>query len=272
VPLTAANGTYYEAATTYGQGATLGQGYAVYNGPNHTVTVTGLQPSTYYYITNAEYNTDGNAIMYNTRGTSVAVATRSAVVSTSPLPVELTSFTGSIDAHNLATLHWNTASERNTAYFALERSTDSKSFSELTRVVAAGNSTQTLGYQWTDSQTLAQANYYRLRQVDNDGTATYSSVVVVAPVASTSHLVEVYPNPSAGQEVKVLLQGFDNEIIALQLHDALGRQILVRSFTPADAYSLTPLTLPQGLVPGTYILSLASKNYSSQKRIIVSDN
>jgi hypothetical protein len=270
VPLTAVDGKSYTAAPTYGQGATLGEGYVVYNGPDHSATVTGLQPNTYYYITNAEYNADSTNIAYNTRGTSMAIATRSATTSPTPLPVELTSFTGSVDDRSLATLRWTTASERNTAYFALERSSDGNSFTEVGQLTAAGNSSQALGYQWTDAKPLASTTYYRLRQADYDGTSVYSSVVAVSPSSKADRIVEVYPNPSAGQEVKVLLQGFDNELITLRLCDALGRQVLAQSFTPTDSHYFAPFSLPPGLTSGTYLLSLAGSSSTVQKRIVVS--
>jgi hypothetical protein len=266
VPLTAVDGQSYAAAPTYGHGATLGDGYVVYNGPDHTATVTGLKPNTYYYITNAEYNADSTTIAYNTRGTSMAIATRSPT----PLPVELTSFTGSVDVRNLATLRWTSASERNTAYFALERSSDGNSFSEAGQLLAVGNSSQTLGYQWADPQLVASTTYYRLRQVDYDGTSAYSSVIALSPTSKVGHLVEVYPNPSAGQEVKLLLQGYDNEAITLLLCDALGRQVLTHSFTPTAGYYLAPLLLPPNLASGTYLLTLAGSGSTIQKRVIVS--
>lgn len=270
VPLVAVDGQTYNAATTYGQGDVLGKGYVVYNGSDHKVTVTGLQPNTYYYITNAEYNADSTDIAYNTYGTSTARATSNAQAA--PLPVELISFTGNVDARNLATLHWATASERNTSYFALERSSDGTSFFEAGRVAAAGSSTQTVSYQWPDLQTLTNTTYYRLRQVDHDGTLSYSSVIVLVPTSPIGQLVEVYPNPSAGQEVNLLLQGFSNEHIILRLSDALGRQVLTQSFTLTDAHYLTPISLPQGLASGTYVLSLTGNSTTSQKRLIVSAN
>ncbi|RYE83225.1 MAG: hypothetical protein EOO65_04300, partial [Methanosarcinales archaeon] len=182
VPLAATNNNFYTADSTYGRGSSLGRGYTVYTGSGHTITVTGLQPNTYYYITNAEYNTDSTSIMYNTRGSSIIMPTRNTkILANNPLPVKLTSFAGQVDGHNLATLCWTTASEYNTAYFALERSAEGISFTEVGRVAAAGASNQSLAYQWNDIQQLTHLTYYRLRQADNDGTVVYSSVVALSP-------------------------------------------------------------------------------------------
>jgi hypothetical protein len=272
VMLTAADGRFYKAAPTYAKGDLVGEGYAVYNGTGHSVTVTGLKPNTSYYIANSEYNKDGSTIMYNPYGTSTIQTTSSATsVAPTPLPVELTSFSGTVDKKSMAILHWATASERNTAYFALERSIDGTTFKEAGRVAAAGTSSQSRAYQWPDPQYLTHPTYYRLRQADHDGTVSYSGIITLAPAPSVARLVEVYPNPSTGQTVNLLLQGYDGESFTLRLSDALGRSVLVQALTPAADRFVAALTLPQGLATGTYVLTLAGNNGPIQKRITVSN-
>lgn len=276
VPLAAADGTLYAANATFGQGGALGQGFVVYNGKGHSATVTGLQPNTYYYLTNAEYNADGASIAYNTRGSSISTSTTAAPVSHSPqpapLPVELTAFAGTIDARGAAVLRWATATEHNSDYFALERSADSVAFTEAGQVAAAGSSTQPLAYQWPDPQRLTQPMYYRLRQVNRDGAVRYSAVVALAPpLSSLARQIEVYPNPSAGRPVQLALQGFASETLSLLLADALGRPVLAQTLTPVAAHYLAPLPLPAGLAAGTYVLTLAGSGSPVRKRLIVSD-
>jgi hypothetical protein len=277
VPLSPVDGQFYNASSTYGQGSPLNSGYVVYNGTEHSIIVTGLKPSTSYYFVNAEYNTDGSTIMYNVRGSSMSTATSSAYVpepvtsDPTPLPVELTAFTGTVDANNLATLRWTTASERKSAYFALERSPDGKAFTEIGRVVAATTSSRTLAYQCPDPQRLLRTAYYRLRQVDNDGTAHYSSVVTLAPMQPVAQLLEVYPNPSSGQAMQLLLQGYDGESLRLRIADALGHTVATQTLAPTSAQYLAPLALPQDLAAGTYVLTIAGSNSPVQKRIVVSN-
>jgi hypothetical protein len=269
--LSAADNKFYSAAPDYGKGSPLGQGYAVYNGSGKSVVITGLQPRTRYYITNAEYNTDGSTILYNTSGGSVSVMTSDVPKTPAPLPVELTSFTGAIDSYNVATLRWTTASERNTAYFALESSTDGSSFAEVSRVAAAGSSNQALSYHWTDPQRLAYTTYYRLRQADNDGTASYSAVVALAPTSATPRLVSVYPNPSAGQPMQLLVQGYAGEAFEVRVVDTMGRSVASQKLALATASATVPLALPHGLASGTYLVTLAGNGAPIQKRIVISD-
>lgn len=275
VPLTVDDGRFYNAASLYGQGSSLGDGFVIYNGAGHSTTVTGLKPNSYYYFTDAEYNTDGTTIAYNTYGTSMSTATRpaAATFTPTPLPVKLTTFTGTVDTHNLATLCWTTATEQNTAYFALERSTDGTNYIEVGQTAAAGTSNLPLGYQWLDKQPLESLTYYRLRQVDQNGTAHYSQALTLSPILSTSlaQSIDVYPNPATGQTIQLLLNGYNGELFQLHLTDALGRTVMSQKLTPIETHYLTSLPLPQGIASGTYILTLAGSRSPIQKRIIVSN-
>lgn len=275
VPLAATDGTFYTADAIFGQGSALGQGFVVYNGPDHSVTVTGLQPNTRYYLTNAEYNADSASIAYNTHSSSMSVSTAAAPAPRSPqpapLPVELTTFAGTVDARGAAVLRWATATEHNSNYFALERSADGAAFTEAGRVAAAGSSAQSLAYQWPDPQRLTQPTYYRLRQADRDGAVRYSAALTLAPPSSLARQIDIYPNPSAGRPVQLSLQGFASETLRLQLADALGRPVLAQTLTPAAAHYLAPLVLPTGLAAGTYVLTLAGSGSPVRKRLIVSD-
>jgi len=94
-----------------------------------------------------------------------------------PLPVQLTAFLGKATSTGVA-LNWETASERNADYFEVQRAEGLTSeFRSLGQVKCAGNSAQAHAYQFTDA--TAGLHYYRLRQVDLDGTETFSPVVTV---------------------------------------------------------------------------------------------
>ena len=95
-----------------------------------------------------------------------------------PLPVELLTFDGeTIDEKNHLT--WSTATEHSNDRFEVEHSVDGVDFAFIGQVDGAGNSQQTTHYAFTHSFPENGLNYYRLNQVDMDGTATYSPVIVL---------------------------------------------------------------------------------------------
>ncbi|MDQ2769670.1 MAG: hypothetical protein M3Y54_04125, partial [Bacteroidota bacterium] len=169
-----------------------------------------------------------------------------------PLPVELTRFQV-VREGEMARLSWATASEKNSAYFEVERSTDGVAFAPLGRVAAQGSSTQAHAYAFTDDQlarTGAALAYYRLRQVDADGTATYSPVRTIAQVPNAR--LALFPNPTTGA---ALLTGTAPGLV-VWVFDALGREV---ARATADAAGTAALVLPQHLPPGVYMVRSGSK-------------
>ncbi|RYY16534.1 MAG: T9SS type A sorting domain-containing protein, partial [Cytophagaceae bacterium] len=167
---------------------------------------------------------------------------------TAPLPVVLTAFTATPAAGGRAIhLAWATASEVNNARFEAERSFDGVYFSTLRTVAAAGSSAAAHTYALTDADLPATARslYYRLRQVDTDGTASYSPVRVVA-IGLASPLV-LFPNPAGATTT---LAGAGPGAVVRVL-DALG-QVVATATT--DATGTATLALPATLPGGVYLV------------------
>jgi hypothetical protein len=131
------------------------------------------------------------------------------------LPVQLLSF----EARSLnfsAQLLWSTASEQNNDYFDIEFLNAQHEWEIVGRVEGAGNSTTLLKYEFVHRNTLNGYNYYRLKQVDENGTTTHSEVAAVWIDKSQNVL---YPNPNNGNFVC----SWDPATISI--YDALGREV-----------------------------------------------
>ncbi len=100
-------------------------------------------------------------------------------INTGFLPIELTYFTATPKS-NVIALNWRTETELNNAYMAVERSLDGENFAEIGRVKGAGTTVEPQEYRFIDEAPKAGINYYRLRQVDTDGTVNYHKVVAVS--------------------------------------------------------------------------------------------
>ncbi len=147
-----------------------------------------------------------------------------------PLPMALVSFTAERLGED-GLLRWATASELRNDYFEVESSVDGRLFQRLGRVVGAGTSSQAHRYQWVDQNLARYAAplvYYRLRQVDPDGTSTYSPVRTVAVPLAGGLLVQAYTNlnPSApGAAVALSILTGQAGPATLRLTDVLGREV-----------------------------------------------
>ncbi|MGI4873509.1 MAG: choice-of-anchor Q domain-containing protein [Janthinobacterium lividum] len=188
-----------------------------------------------------------------------------------PLPVELLAFTAEAQP-TAALLRWTTASEHNSAYFAVERSLDGLAFRELTQVAAQGQSLQMHAYTYRDAglpALLAHGPvYYRLRQVDQDGTRAYSPVRTLAAGLPTATLaMQAAPNPLPdGAALQLVVQAAAGPA-TLTVYDALGRVCLVQevALTGADTLRLAAA----GQWPaGVYVVRLVQGTQQQVVRLL----
>ncbi len=110
------------------------------------------------------------------------------------LPVELTSFNFAISS-NIITLFWETESETNNFGFEIEKSENSVNFYKIGFVSGQGTDVSTNKYRFDDFYTRTGSFYYRLKQIDYDGSFHYSSILKVDITPTTATLLQNYPNP-----------------------------------------------------------------------------
>jgi Secretion system C-terminal sorting domain len=119
------------------------------------------------------------------------------------LAVELIDFQG-IATKEGVNLTWTTANEKNNAGFDVERSADGKTFEKIGFVKGNGTTNLRQSYAFTNNDPLSILTYYRLHQVDFDGTSTTSNVISIEQKGSGKGL-KVYPNPSFDNQVSIEL-------------------------------------------------------------------
>ncbi|MCI1186358.1 T9SS type A sorting domain-containing protein [Hymenobacter sp. DH14] len=187
-----------------------------------------------------------------------------------PLPVELVIFTASLTSRQGVALHWVTASEKNSQSFVIERSADGEIFKTVRTVAAAGTSSARTTYDQTDEQPLFGTSYYRLRQVDTDGTTAFSPVQLIRLGSANAEGLAVYPGHEAQQWV--VSSGLPTAVLAsgpasVRVFDALGRSQPAAA-TPDGSqpgrWALDMRLLP----PGMYIVRLVSAAGSFSQRIV----
>ena len=140
-----------------------------------------------------------------------------------PLPVTWLDFQAEATAQQTVELEWATATEQNNAYFEVERSRDGKSFESIGRVEGAGTTMQQQAYTYLDRMPNAGINYYRLRQVDYDGSYVYSDVKAVT-LSTVAEDLRLYPVPTTG--VLNYTTADLASIRAVYVYDVVGRLLL----------------------------------------------
>ncbi|MCS6991759.1 MAG: T9SS type A sorting domain-containing protein [Chitinophagales bacterium] len=187
-----------------------------------------------------------------------------------PLPVELSAFSVSPHSEH-ALLSWQTSSELNSDFFAVERSLDGLTFAPIATVKSAGYSVLPLSYAYIDEEALllpVPRVYYRLRMVDRDQSFEFSPVRFVNTLANSSGFeVYIYPNPFYVAP-SLTLVGAATGIVEIQLYDIAGR-LLYTSKRPVDG-GQTQLYLPEELFQhaGTYLLHVIGTQHSSTHKLI----
>jgi len=180
--------------------------------------------------------------------------------SSNPLPVELSAFEAAAVGAD-ARLTWTTASEKNNDHFEVQVSTNGTEFQSIGRVASQGNTARATNYSLVDAK-IARYNkallYYRLRQVDTDGTATLSPVRTLSVGgAEAGFTAQLVPNPSqlTAEAPQLYLAGPDAGAVSLTLRDAVGRVLSQRQVNVAGT---SMLALPEAakLAAGLYILEV----------------
>jgi len=187
------------------------------------------------------------------------------------LPVQLTAFTARREAVGVR-LAWHTASEVQASHFQVQRSADGQAFAPVGTVAASGTSAVSHAYAFVDALAPAGTSwYYRLAQLDTDGTRNYSPVVLVAAASVVPGAqVRVAPNPAqAFDALTVTVDGCASQARQLQLLDAVGRVVLARPVQPSAAEQVLSLSLPSGIGAGAYTLRVVGGPQPLQTRVLL---
>lgn len=223
-------------------------------------TETGFVPlGTYVIISLTSGTITGNFTVINIPGGYIVSQTPTTVslVKTFFLPVELVNFKAQ-RINDQIELTWQTSSEQNSDYFAVERSNDGIRFTEMGRVQAAGNSTLLLQYRFTDMQPLKGKNFYRLRQVDNDANFKYSKIISI--LYSPGAFVIINTNPVNNMLNLTGSQPYSQ----LRVADMQGRIIKQFSYNASQQYDLSNIPagvyIIQAFTPGGMVTIKMVKN------------
>lgn len=219
-----------------------------YGNPGGTLTSLAIDSSGYIYA-----GTNQNGI-YRTAGRTV--------------PVELISFEGELIGSS-ALLKWQTASELNNMGFEVERKLNDGEWGKIGFVPGFGTSTEINIYEYVDIDLAPGKYFYRLKQIDYNGSFEYSfEVQVKIEVIYDFNLEQNYPNPfNPGTSINYSIR--EKGLVNLKVFDILGKEVavLINENQGAGNYSVqfNASNLPSGI----YFYKITLGNYTATKKLIL---
>ena len=168
---------------------------------------------------------------------------------TSIVPIELTLFEGKY-SNNKVFLNWQTASELNNHGFEIQKSSDCISWEEIGFVQGMGTTSEIFNYSYIDENIKDEINYYRLKQIDLNGSFNYSQSINVTTTIEGFKLFQNFPNPFNSSTIinyQVPVRSFIN----ISLYDIKGEKIseLATDVKEKGSYKvvLGNIKLPSGI-------------------------
>jgi hypothetical protein len=153
---------------------------------------------------------------------------------------------------------WSTASEAAGDMFAIERSADGRSFTQMETVAAKG---QASTYSYWDENPYQGTSYYRVKMINKSGSVLYSSIVSATMKAAGSFNVEAYPNPVT-DVLTVRLMGTPAANAVIVIADVTGKTVR----TVALMGSSTEIDM-SGLAQGMYLIKYSDAVHSQMIKV-----
>jgi len=187
------------------------------------------------------------------------------------VPVEFLTFSASINSSQVQLL-WSTASELNNMGFEIERSINNQdNFVTVGFVDGKGTSTEINYYSFIDHPQVSGFNqiYYRLKQIDFDGTFSYSDVVNVSYDVPTEFVLsQNYPNPfNPSTRLNYFIP--QESFVSIKVYDFLGREVMTLVNETKSIGSYEILFDASNLPSGTYFYTMIAGDYSATKKMIL---
>ena len=183
-----------------------------------------------------------------------------------PVPVELVSFAARLNLGSVE-LTWSTSTETNNQGFSIERKTSNAVWTEIGFVSGRGTTTEHSYYNFSDNNLSANKYYYRLKQIDFDGTFEYSNIVEVDVNSVMEYsLNQNYPNPfnpSTTIEFSIPEQGLVN----LSVYNLIGEKVttIVNEMMESGSHKLE--FNATSLASGIYLVKMTSGSFSDVIKI-----
>jgi hypothetical protein len=235
--------------------------YSWTGGPAGGTLTSSVIPNPTYTPPATNYNSTYTVTVTDARGCT-GIGTVNVICTT--LPIELLSFYGDLgDRDNY--LYWKTASEEQSDYIEVQRSTDGENFNFIGKLDAAKNSTTITNYEFVDKNRMKGINYYRLKMVDLNGQYEYSNIISLETKDENIN-VELIPNPATSMiDIKYVIN-FETET-EIKIYDSKGS--IVNTYKNSSKKGINSFILDlENYSKGIYSVVLNNDGVISTSRFI----
>jgi hypothetical protein len=179
-----------------------------------------------------------------------------------PLPVSITA----LKAYQKGTgiqVEWNVTNEENMAGYAIEKSVDGVSFTQVGAVTANHSS----NYNWMDVSPLKGNNFYRIKTQDKNGSISYTETVNVK-IGSTKNLFTIVGNPVHNKLLVLQLENVDKGNYTLQVFNNIGQQVATQTWLHNGGSATQTMSLGN-VAAGTYQVRITNGNVVKLAKTVV---
>jgi pectin methylesterase-like acyl-CoA thioesterase len=167
-----------------------------------------------------------------------------------------------------AVLSWSTVTETNTLHFDVQRSEDGKTFKTIGRREAAGESSATKSYTYTDFNPSTGFNYYKINAVDRDAQFSESEVRSLKFDLATA-TISIYPNPTTDRRFYVELLLAAPIKVSCKLASLDGRTVQSETYEWPQGKIKQEINLKSPIAAGIYILHINGTGVNEAVKLIV---
>lgn len=184
-------------------------------------------------------------------------------------PIELLTFSATTQGENVK-LSWSTSKEKTISYFTIEKTKDFFTYETVITMNGSGASNSLIEYETIDNKPFFGKSYYRLKLTDFSGDFVYSGFVAVEISSVLAFSMDVYPNPSSGNNINLLLNAEASQEVLVVVYDVTGKEnyskVLITSTNGENVYAIDPSSK---LISGVYFITATSQQNIYSKRLIV---
>ena len=274
--------TFYNGAVVnVGTGSTLNATDIVNNNNSNQITVNGAITATNTFsggngstLTGSGSLATGGTAILSGGGTVFGAKTSClnapcTASNQAQLPVTLVRFEAKKVGGSIL-LSWTTGSEINNDFFAVEKSTDAVNFEVIDQILGAGNSNHSIDYSSTDHHTNASRSYYRLKQVDFDGSIAYSKTVEIngSNLENAFFSVALSPNPASNNLLVSFANSQKNSLVNVSISELSGKEVFHSSYALGTQISTSNIDTSNWSA-GLYVLSTSCDGNSSHQKLVI---